>query len=48
MANAERKTRTARNLTIVTVVLGVIFLVLTIVLRVAALSKSSANDYDYQ
>jgi hypothetical protein len=44
MANAEEKTRTARNLIIVTVVLGVIVLVLTIVLRVV-LAKSSANGY---
>jgi preprotein translocase subunit SecG len=41
MATAEEKTRTARNLTIVTVVLGVICIVLIIVLRVAAI------DYDY-
>jgi len=44
MANAEEKTRKARNLIIVTVVLGVICIVLTIVYRVA-LAKSSANGY---
>jgi hypothetical protein len=33
MANAEEKTRTARNLTIVTLVLGVICIALIMVLR---------------
>jgi hypothetical protein len=47
MANAERKARTARNLLIVTVVFGVICIVLSIMLRVAALPKSSAKDPDH-
>jgi hypothetical protein len=48
MATAERKTRTAGNLIIVTVVLGAIFVVLYIVLeRVVAMTTSSANNYGY-
>ena len=44
MAIAEEKSRTARNLIIVTVALGFFCIVLGIVLRVV-LAKSSANGY---
>jgi preprotein translocase subunit SecG len=45
MANAEEKTRTARNLTIVTVVLGVICIALVMVLRLVVFTTSSAKGY---
>jgi hypothetical protein len=44
MANAEEKTRKARNLIIATVALGVICIIFITVYRVV-LAKSSANGY---